>query len=360
MSIQSNDLLANLMAEEDIRVVHGNYATAMFDILNRVMYLPVWKDVSENIEILLRAHECGHALYTPVSDIHNSEEFYKLQSAINILEDARIERLLKQKFPGLRRIFTSAYKEVWNKKFFGTTDIDHVNRMNLLDRLNIATKLGVDMNVKFHNDAEIRFLVRATCTQNFDDVVALAEDLMDYCNSTKTDTQQISKLLQQQFDNKQMDVAPPSGNSEKDDSNQDDDGQQVSDMKSETTEESSSEQQQDMDSMSSSSSEEDMSSEDDEITSSDKDDAASPITGKSNPVDEEDIITSETDNSFHKNEQTIVDFNEDDHGSVVTHIFDEPQNPEKFIYSFKEFTDPSRSKDIFELSEVAMMVDSLP
>ena len=38
--------LARLMARENIRVEHGAYDTAMFDLKSRTLLLPMWKDVT--------------------------------------------------------------------------------------------------------------------------------------------------------------------------------------------------------------------------------------------------------------------------------------------------------------------------
>ena len=54
------------MATEDIRVEHKRSAeTAYFDTKNRLLVLPVWKDMSESIYDMLVAHEVSHALNTP-------------------------------------------------------------------------------------------------------------------------------------------------------------------------------------------------------------------------------------------------------------------------------------------------------
>ena len=52
-------LLAKLLAEEDIHVVHRQQPTAMFDVLNRELSLPIWKDMSKNIQDLMTLHEAA-------------------------------------------------------------------------------------------------------------------------------------------------------------------------------------------------------------------------------------------------------------------------------------------------------------
>ena len=59
------DLLAKLLATEDVTVMHANAKTASFDVKNRVLTLPVWNDMTNETYDHLTGHEVGHALYTP-------------------------------------------------------------------------------------------------------------------------------------------------------------------------------------------------------------------------------------------------------------------------------------------------------
>ena len=61
VNIAAKNTLAKLLAKEGITVQHGNYETAYFDVENRVLGLPVWKDM-DNLYDLLVGHEVGHAL----------------------------------------------------------------------------------------------------------------------------------------------------------------------------------------------------------------------------------------------------------------------------------------------------------
>ena len=76
--------------------------------------------MSNEIYDLLVGHEVGHALFTP-TDSERLKKAYKETSkhCINILEDARIERLVKNRYPGLRKQFFSGYKQLVEKDFFG-------------------------------------------------------------------------------------------------------------------------------------------------------------------------------------------------------------------------------------------------
>ena len=93
--------LPKLLAKENITIQHGNYKTAWFDIKNRILGLPVWEDMGKDVYDLLIGHEVGHALETPFEGWHDSPE--KLEgcprSYINVVEDARIERKVKARYP---------------------------------------------------------------------------------------------------------------------------------------------------------------------------------------------------------------------------------------------------------------------
>ena len=67
VKIESKEKLAKLLAIEDLDVQHRQVRTAMFDIHNRCIILPVWKDMPNHLYDLLLGHEVGHALYTPTS-----------------------------------------------------------------------------------------------------------------------------------------------------------------------------------------------------------------------------------------------------------------------------------------------------
>ena len=68
---QSKSILARLLAKENLTVQHKNIPTAYFDTKNRLLALPIWKDMSTDLYDLLTGHEVGHALYTPTAGWHD-------------------------------------------------------------------------------------------------------------------------------------------------------------------------------------------------------------------------------------------------------------------------------------------------
>ena len=47
--IEKKSVLARLLANENITVQQGNFDTAYFDVINRVLGLPLFKDMSNDI-----------------------------------------------------------------------------------------------------------------------------------------------------------------------------------------------------------------------------------------------------------------------------------------------------------------------
>lgn len=137
--------LAKLMATENITVEHNPTAkTASFDVKSRVLTLPVFEDeMSPALYDLMTSHEVGHALWTPLEEWKSAvdKRGRSFQSYLNIIEDARIEKLIKRKFPGLLGAYRTGYKELLNRNFFGTAGAD-INSYNFIDKINLHFKTG--------------------------------------------------------------------------------------------------------------------------------------------------------------------------------------------------------------------------
>ncbi|AFD02750.1 peptidase [Synechococcus phage S-MbCM6] len=163
--------LARLLATENLKVEHRRVSTACFDVSNRVLILPIWKTASNTVYDLLVGHEVGHALYTPSVDFGNAPKDF-----VNVLEDARIEKMMKRTYPGLRRSFFDGYRELWQDDFFGVKDSDPSD-LPLIDRINLYFKGNPNMPF---SDEEMVWVTRASNTNTFDEVITLAEELYEY------------------------------------------------------------------------------------------------------------------------------------------------------------------------------------
>ena len=116
VNLEVKGTLAKLLATEDIVVEHRPVETAQFDVERRVLTLPIWEGASETEYDMLVAHEVGPALFTPNEDWSKKVECP--QTFINVVEDARIEKLMKRKYQGLPKTFLNVYKELNEEDFF--------------------------------------------------------------------------------------------------------------------------------------------------------------------------------------------------------------------------------------------------
>ncbi len=195
----SLDKLAKLLASENIMIEHRPIKTAHFDMKNRVLALPMWQEMTESLYHMLVLHEIGHALETPLDawkealdntekedDSSNPARVSKIfQGYMNVVEDARIERKVKIKFPGSRRDFVEGYDWLHNNDFFQIKN-DNIDNLSLIDRINLYFKIGTKIRIKF-TEEERAFVTRAETTITFDDVVALSRDLFAYVKDKKQD-----------------------------------------------------------------------------------------------------------------------------------------------------------------------------
>ena len=180
-------ILAKLLASENLTVEHGKFNTASFDVKNRVLRLPIWKEMSGSLYDLLVLHEVGHALFTPEEGLHDAKDHGRgFKSFLNVVEDARIERKIKTKFPGGRRSFINGYDDLMKRDFFGIKGMD-VNGLGLIDRINLHYKVGSNVTINFSEEESV-FINRIDKAQTWKDVVKICEDLYDYAKENESET----------------------------------------------------------------------------------------------------------------------------------------------------------------------------
>ena len=179
------DTFARLLANENITIERANVSTARFNLKDRILTLPTWKDMDSTTEQMLILHEVGHALATDLDECKEifGGELTHLRSYFNIIEDARIERLIKSKYPGSKKVFFEGYKNLLDKDFFGLRDRD-LDRMIFADRMNIHFKCGSLVDVKF-SEEEMIFIRRVEAASSMSEVMEIAEDVYEYCKQEK-------------------------------------------------------------------------------------------------------------------------------------------------------------------------------
>jgi len=193
--------LAKLMANENLTIEHQKISTAKFDPKNRILYLPIWTDMVGTTYDLLCGHEVGHALYTPAEGWHdavtinNKGKNYK--NFLNVIEDARIEKRVQRKYPGLKKSFNTAYADLREKDFFGLKGRD-ANKLAFIDRLNLFTKSQYTMPLDF-NEEESKLLDRVKNTESWADVVQVTNDVYAYSTEEQLEYEDEMMSQQEQF-----------------------------------------------------------------------------------------------------------------------------------------------------------------
>jgi hypothetical protein len=174
--------LAKLLATEDLIVEHKQTETACFNVHTRVLTLPMWKKASNTVYDLLVGHEVGHALFTP--DENWLEKIAVPPQFVNVVEDARIEKMMKRKYAGLAKTFYHGYKELQAEDFFSISD-SNVSDLNLADRANLYFKVGNFVDCCFKTSEESLLIQKISDVETFDDVLKVAEELYLYCKREK-------------------------------------------------------------------------------------------------------------------------------------------------------------------------------
>ena len=168
--------LARLLATENLVVEHKQCPTAMFDVDRRVLTLPRWDKASGTVYDMLVGHEVGHALFTPNEDWREVADCPK--DYVNVIEDARIEKLMKRKYPGLRKSFAGGYKELNDRDFFSIQGED-LGSLSLIDRINLHFKVGANALIPFSIEEKV-FVARTDVAETFEEVLQIAVDVHEF------------------------------------------------------------------------------------------------------------------------------------------------------------------------------------
>ncbi len=167
----SKRMLASLLAKENISVqVIAGAHTASFDMVARVLTIPDWSSLTIDQVDLLIGHETGHANFTDLSYLEGLATARRLKkhpglmTYFNVVEDARIERKMREAYPGLRKSFYDGYKTfTTDGPIFAVTakgtqvDGQVVKDLSLIDRINLFYKLGAFIAVPFAAD-EVKWM----------------------------------------------------------------------------------------------------------------------------------------------------------------------------------------------------------
>ncbi len=297
INIQSKKMLAKLLAKEDLTVVHAGICTASFDPKRRILTLPIWKDISNDIYDLFILHEVSHALFsTQGGNIFTEACMYvnpihprAAKRLINIVEDCRIEKLIKIKYPGGRKAFLNGYKELVDRDFFATKS-RNINEFNIIDRINVYFKTR-DSSIIF-SPIEHEFVDRIEKALIFNDVIDICFDLYKYAKEEQKKKRESQKEENQEEKQKEQNV------SQKEDSDVIDPDSDIdeSDNEEDTVEPEKEENEIKKDT-----------SKETKETNEDKKSKETTKTEKDNESELDIPIESETDKTWEKSQENLID-----------------------------------------------------
>ena len=219
-TIQNKSQLAKLLATENIEVQENAVQPASFDVKDRILTIPIFKEEqkSRHIYDMLVGHEVSHALHTPSDGWMNMKDrTQEFRSFVNVIEDARIDKLIQKKYPGLTKDYLLGFKKMYKDNFFGTKN-KSLSDYALIDKINLYFKSSKTLDLDF-NKKEQYFVKLVDACKTFDDVKKLAEDILGYCKEELKKKPQLKKVYQPASSNKDKKEEGDKQDSDSDNSN---------------------------------------------------------------------------------------------------------------------------------------------
>ena len=196
-TVENKSQLAKLLATENIEVQENAVKTASFDVKDRILTIPIFKEEerSKHIYDMLVGHEVSHALHTPSDGWMNMKDrTQEFRSFVNVIEDARIDKLIQKKYPGLTKDYLLGFKKMYKDNFFGTKG-KSFSDYALIDKINLYFKSSKTLDFNFNNK-EKHFVKLVDECKTFADVQKLAEDILGYCKEELKKNPQLKKVYQ--------------------------------------------------------------------------------------------------------------------------------------------------------------------
>lgn len=173
---------------ERVTITYGNVDTAFINMTTKEITLPNYIVGDRDMYIMMGSHEVSHALHTPMSfyNAHNSNSSETVVDGIkvnrnffmciNIVEDIRIERLIRAKFPGFVSVYEKGYRKLLdsNPNFKVTAESWSDNGAH--NRINIKAKAGSQVPYELEGD-ELDLYNEFYAYQTFDEVLKGAAKL---------------------------------------------------------------------------------------------------------------------------------------------------------------------------------------
>lgn len=213
-SIGYGSVFARMLSEQKLFVeINEKAETASIDLEGKLLVLPSW-DGSEELQRFLMSHEVAHAAYTPARDWVDTikakpkEEQLMFKTCLNIIEDCRIDRLLQERYPVIRKWYRKGWEELLQIRpdFLGKKD--EIQGLQFFNRINSYFKTkSAGMPDYFDltwTSEEQNFIDRVDSAQTFEEVKQLAEELFQMIPPEERKTQ-IIKINLSMFDVRDLD-----------------------------------------------------------------------------------------------------------------------------------------------------------
>lgn len=188
MSRELMEAYSKLLSNENLSVVYSDTATtAFFDLESRTITLPTYNFLGKAEQQMLASHEVAHAKFTNYSLDDFQKYVKKFGSLFNIIEDIYVEQCIKRAYPGLSKVFSEAYKSLYENNFFKLGKRT-AESFHFYDRINLFFKIGHVFPVNF-SQKESEYVVRCYQLTSNDDVVKLCADIMKAFNNENAELQ---------------------------------------------------------------------------------------------------------------------------------------------------------------------------
>ena len=187
--------LAKLLATENLDVQFRRAKTASFNMEDRILTIPIYKEELDKDALdMFIAHECSHAINTPVSGWEKASKTKIPLDIFNIVEDARIDKMIKNKYPGIVNNYRNGAKWLWKNNFFKNKG-KKFNDYNIVDKFNLYFKTNEldKFSEKNFTNQEFKLITEGENLKTWGDVVELSEKLYKEFKKENSDKKTQSK-----------------------------------------------------------------------------------------------------------------------------------------------------------------------
>jgi hypothetical protein len=188
-SIEYANVFSNILAEEDITISIDQQAdTARFNLNTRVLTLPQWDAAHELLRYLL-CHEISHAIFTPCREwleaieSRPDEHQRSYMDVLNVFEDARVDRLMTEKYVAMRQWYAQGNHEFVNvQDLWGIAhDPAKAHDFSLIDRINLYYKT-IFLTNPYHlvfPHPDDQWISRTNAARTFAEIKKIADDFFE-------------------------------------------------------------------------------------------------------------------------------------------------------------------------------------